>query len=135
MQKQQQSILVVEDDVVLCTAMGSALIQRGYETRTAHSVSDGIELARERLPELLILDISLPDGLGWSILDDIRDAYPDNAMSVVIATSDRVTRSQLRAYQVQRHITKPFDLSHLLETVAELLQLDEPCRQEVEPVR
>ena len=131
----QRSILVVEDDVVLCTAMGSALTQRGYDTRTAHSVSGGIELARERLPELVILDISLPDGLGWYVLDDIRVAYPDNDISVVVATSDRVTRSQLRAYQVQRHIPKPFDLSHLLETVVGLLPLNDPCRQEAEPVR
>ena len=118
---QKRSILVVEDDVVLCTAVGSALKRRGYDTRTAHSVSVGIKLARERLPELLILDINLPDGLGWSVLDDIRSAYPDNNMSVLVATSQSVTRSQLRAYQVQRYISKPFDLNHLLEVVEKFL--------------
>lgn len=132
---QKRSVLVVEDDVALCAAMEMLLLQSGYDTRTAHSVSDGIELTRERLPELVILDISLPDGLGWSVLDHLRSAHPENDISVVVATSDRITRSQLREYQVQRYISKPFNVSHMLETVGELLPLDDPCRQEAEPVR
>jgi DNA-binding response OmpR family regulator len=131
----RRSILVVEDDIVLCTAMESALVQRGYDTRIAHSVSHSIELTRERLPELLILDISLPDGLGWSVLDYIAVTFPDSEVASVVATSDRVTRSQLRAYQVQKYIAKPFDLSHLMEAVVELLPLDDHCRQEPEPAR
>jgi two-component system response regulator RegA len=131
----RHSVLVVEDDVVLCMAMGTALSHRGYDTRTAHSVADGIGLASEQLPELVILDISLPDGLGWSVLDGIRSVHPDSELSVVVATSDRITRSQLREYQVQRYISKPYDVSHMLETVLELLPLDEPCHQEEEPVR
>ena len=131
----RRSVLVVEDDVVLCMAMGTALSHRGYDTRTAHSVADGVGLASEQLPELVILDISLPDGLGWSVLDGIRSVHPDSELSVVVATSDRITRSQLREYQVQRYISKPYDLSHMLETVLELLPLDEPCPQEPEPVR
>ena len=98
-------------------------------------MADGVELANAQLPELVILDISLPDRLGWSVLDGIRSVHPDIELSVVVATSDRITRSQLREYQVQRYISKPYDLSHMLETVLELLPLDEPCRQEAEPVR
>ena len=131
----RRSVLVVEDDVVLCMAMGAALARRGYDTRTAHSVADGIDLASEQLPELVILDISLPDGLGWSVLDGIRSVHPDSELSVVVATSDRITRSQLREYQVQRLISKPFDVSHMLETVSELLPLDEPFRPQAQPAR
>lgn len=90
---------------------------------------------RERQPELMILDINLPDGLGWSVLDSMRVDRRDTKMAVIVATSDRMTRSQLRECQVERHFAKPFDLGQMMATVAELLPMDRPCRQETEPVR
>ena len=89
---------------------------------------------RERQPELMILDINLPDGLGWSVLDSMRVDRRDTKMAVIVATSDRMTRSQLRECQVERHFAKPFDLGQMMATVAELLPMDRPCRQETEPV-
>ncbi|MQG82703.1 MAG: response regulator [SAR202 cluster bacterium] len=90
---------------------------------------------RERQLELMILDINLSDGLGWSVLDSMRVDRRDTKMAVIVATSDRMTRSQLRECQVERHLTKPFDLGQMMATVAELLPMDRPCRQETEPVR
>ena len=90
---------------------------------------------RERQPELMILAINLPDGLGWSVLDSMRVDRRDTKMAVIVTTSDRMTRSQLRECQVERHFAKPFDLGQMMATVAELLPTDRPCRQETEPVR
>ena len=90
---------------------------------------------RERQPELMILDINLSDGLGWSVLDSMRVDRRDTKMAVIVATSDKMTRSQLRECQVERHFAKPFDLDQMMATVAESLPMDRPCRQETEPVR
>ena len=117
----RNTILIVEDDQVVRRAMEAILSAAGHRVRTADTCSSGLALALEELPELLVLDISLPDGTGWSLLESIHNARPHENFKVIVASSNQITRGQLRKYRVDIFIAKPFDMAYLAESVGQLL--------------
>ncbi len=125
---QCRSVLVVEDDLVLAGIVEDGLIQMGYETRVANNLSTGLDLVEERLPELLILDLSLPDGGGWTLLHDIRARYPESDHPQVLVMSAEISRSDLKANRIGHYIAKPFAVTSLCEMVAELLPISIDCQ-------
>lgn len=116
------SVLVVEDDDVIRRQVHRVLEGAGYSPRAAENCTVGLALALEEMPNLLVLDISLPDGTGWSLLEDIRRERPEANPPVIVMSSERVSRNQLREYKVNRFFPKPFDMSHFLEAVSELME-------------
>ena len=117
----RNTILIVEDDPVVRRAMEAVLSAAGHRVQTADTCSSGLALALDELPQLLVLDIGLPDGTGWSLLESIHAACPYENFKVIIASSNPVTRGQLRKHRVDRFIAKPFDMAHLAESVSQLL--------------
>lgn len=117
------SILVVDDDAAVNKAIQKALTASGYCVNSAETCAEGFDLARSRVPALLLLDLELPDGTGWGLLNDIRDASQQqiDEFKVIVISSTRVTRAQLRDNRVARFLAKPFDMGHLVETVSEVL--------------
>jgi DNA-binding response OmpR family regulator len=123
----EKSVLVVEDDTVLSKAIHGALTRVGCKVRVADTCSEGMESALEQTPELLVLDIGLPDGTGLNLLSAIRQANTDKCIPVVVVSSERLTRAQLKEHGIERFIPKPFQMSYLVEAVLELLPPPDPC--------
>ncbi|MCH8205500.1 MAG: response regulator [Chloroflexi bacterium] len=115
------SILIVEDDNFMNQAIRTALSGAGYGIRSAGNCSIGLALALEETPELLVLDVNLPDGTAWSLLLDFRHVHPEVLVPVVLISSDRIPRTNLREYRIDRFLPKPFDMAYLTQTVGELL--------------
>jgi CheY-like chemotaxis protein len=92
------------DDIVLCTA------SRGQE---------GIDMARDVLPGLVLLDLHLPDMLGAEVLDALRDEPLTAAIPVVVVSADATVDQirHLRAGGVADYVTKPFEVPRLLAVV------------------
>jgi CheY-like chemotaxis protein len=92
------------DDIVLCTA------SRGQE---------GIDMARDVLPGLVLLDLHLPDMLGAEVLDALRDDPLTAAIPVVVVSADATVDQirHLRAGGVADYVTKPFEVPRLLAVV------------------
>ena len=76
----RNTILIVEDDQVVLNAMEAVLSAAGYRVLTADTCSSGLSLALEESPALLVLDINLPDGTGWNLLDSFHGARPNEVM-------------------------------------------------------
>ena len=117
----RNTILIVEDDQAVRRAMEAALSAASYRVWTADTISSGLTLALEESPALLVLDINLPDGSGWNLLYSIYGARPNESFKVIIASSNQVTRGQLREYRVDKFVAKPFDMAYLAEAVGQLL--------------
>ena len=56
----------------------------------------GLATVMDRLPRLLLLYIELPDGPGWDLLADLRDARPNEKIPIKVVSANRITRAQLR---------------------------------------
>ena len=118
------SILVVDDDVSVNRAIQTALIANSFCIKSAKTCAEGFDLASNKAPALLLLDLELPDGTGWGVLEDIRSASPDSEIDdfkVIVISSTRVTRAQLRDHRIEKFIPKPFDMRLLVGTVSEVL--------------
>ena len=118
-----QFILLVEDDEIMRRAIERALSNSGHVIRSASTYSEGLQIGLCAEPALLVLDIELPDGSGWSLLEAIRSAHPHSTTKTIVISSTSVSRADVRGGGVAKFVSKPFDMAYLLETVREVLAL------------
>jgi two-component system alkaline phosphatase synthesis response regulator PhoP len=120
-----KNILIVEDDASIALGLESALQDEGFETHTARTGPEGLRLAREHKPDLILLDLMLPGMSGLEICKRIRD---EGIMTpVIMLTSkteenDKVLGLELGA---DDYVTKPFSLRELLARVRAHLRREE----------
>ncbi|HWM84853.1 MAG TPA: response regulator transcription factor [Kofleriaceae bacterium] len=135
-------ILVVEDDASIRLGLEDTLQAKGYRVTVATRGAAGLDLAERVRPDLIILDIMLPDMDGFEVCRRLKSA-PDLAGTPIIMLSargaelDRVRGLELGA---DDYVTKPFSLMELLARVAAVLrrqarQVGEPALLEFGDVR
>lgn len=112
-----QSILIVEDDTGLQKYLKELLVENGYVVQTAYDGIQALNSINTLRPELVILDLALPNMSGEAVCIEIRKKYPD--LRVVILTakdgiSDIVQGLNLGA---DDYITKPFLADELLARI------------------
>jgi DNA-binding response OmpR family regulator len=120
------NVLIVEDDTELAGAMATALHRRGFTVTTAATCKDGLQAVSNDRPAVMILDIRLPDGEGWQILEKLRDRGVLDSLHVLLTSSSRVSRSRLREWNVVRFLPKPFDISELVAAVSAAVDQSTP---------
>src|SRR5215212_3802711 len=129
-----QQILVVDDDDAIRWTLKEALQSWGFAAIEAGSVANGLTQYKTELPEVVLLDIDLPDGSGLDVLREIRREHPD-AIVIMITGNVQVdnTISALRggAYDF---IGKPINLEELRITIRNAIEARH-LRREVEQVR
>jgi two-component system cell cycle response regulator DivK len=117
------TILIVEDNEKNMKLARDVLRAKGYATLEAVTGEDGVRMAIERKPDLVLMDIQLPGINGIEALRQVR-ADPACARIPVIAFTASVTqtdRSQITAAGFDAFVSKPVNLKELLETVQRLL--------------
>ena len=114
-------VLVVDDEVQIRRALRSVLTAGHYEVVLAESGSKGLESAIERTPDLVILDLSMPDMSGLDVARELRTWYagPILVLSVRDADMDKIAALDLGA---DDYLTKPFSAGELLARVRALLR-------------
>jgi DNA-binding response OmpR family regulator len=117
MGKKKEVVLVVEDDAALRVGLEMNLAVEGYKVVSAPNAADGMKLAREQKPDLIILDLMLPDSSGLEVLEDLRAKFSELPVIILSAKSeleDKVEGLQLGA---DDYLTKPFELPELLARI------------------
>jgi CheY-like chemotaxis protein len=114
-QGKRRTLLVVEDDPDTASLLGMYFSGHDFEVLSAGRGADGIATARKRLPDLVLLDIGLPDMSGYEVCTALRASprtshIPIIILSEKVALQDRVTGLESGA---QDYVTKPFDLEEL----------------------
>jgi len=121
-------ILIVEDNDKNLKLVRDVLQVKGYDTIEAGTAEDGIGLAGERHPDLILMDIQLPGMSGIDALRVLR-ANPATAAIPVIAVTASVMqqdRSQITEAGFDGYIAKPLDLKPFLESVRSMLARGRP---------
>jgi two-component system cell cycle response regulator DivK len=112
-------ILIVEDNEKNMKLVRDVLQFKGYETIEAVTGSDGVRLAKERRPDVVLMDIQLPDIDGITALGQIRE-HPDTQRIPVIAVSASVMpdeQQRIVASGFDAYITKPINVKDFLGVV------------------
>lgn len=103
------SLLLVDDDVTLCDTLGRALDRRGFDVRTAHTVSKAMELARGSSPEYAVVDLKLPDKSGLKLVSALIEFDPHTRIVVLTAYGSVATAIEAIKLGATYYLTKPVD--------------------------
>jgi diguanylate cyclase (GGDEF)-like protein len=108
-------ILVVEDDFDIANMLRIYFTGQGYNVEVAPRGSDALTLCRRQLPDLIVLDIMLPDMDGYAVCRELRTTTRTKHIPIIFLTqkderSDRIAGLELGA---DDYITKPFDIEEL----------------------
>jgi len=78
-------VLIVDDETDMCSMIKIFLTKKNYEVYTAHTLSDGFKKMNSIIPDALLLDNNLPDGMGWSFAANIHEKYPQMNITLISA--------------------------------------------------
>ncbi|MFD5199099.1 response regulator transcription factor [Streptomyces sp. NPDC058375] len=119
---QHGRLLVVDDEPAILDTVSRFLRFLGYEVRTAATASEGLAMARAFLPELILLDVMLPDGDGFEVMRRLRqDKLP---FAVVFLTARDTRKDLIRGLTAggDDYITKPFGLDEVAARITAVLR-------------
>ena len=109
-------VLVVEDDREIRALMQSSLSVEGFEVQTAVSLSEASALLRHSPPNVIVLDLGLPDGDGVQLVREVRTRH-SLPIIVVSARHQEVQKIQLLDAGADDYLTKPFSVGELLARI------------------
>ena len=111
-----QKIVIIEDDKAIMNSLSDFLKAEGYTVYTAVGQKDGTRLIRECSPDCILLDISLPDGNGFSICSDVR-RYSDVPVIFLTASGDEKSVIAGLELGADDYIKKPFSPAELVARI------------------
>ena len=115
-----QTILIVDDEPEIVGLLSRVLIRQGFEVNTAQTIREGWEKLNRACPELLFMDINLPDGNGLEELIDIKFKFPDIKVVMISAVDIDEHRKKAIDRGAFEFLSKPFQLSQVSDLVATL---------------
>ncbi|MCW2523520.1 MAG: DNA-binding response regulator [Frankiales bacterium] len=119
-------VLVVDDEPQLLRALVLSLTHRGFQVSTAADGANALAIAEAGRPDLLLLDLGLPDMDGLEAIRRLRMTHPELPIIVLSArsgNSDKIVALDLGALD---YVTKPFDMNELLARVRAVLRRSSP---------
>lgn len=109
-------ILLVEDEARLRQVIARNLVARGHVVRDVSTAAAALAAIREERPDLLLLDLNLPDRSGWDVLRETRALGIE--VPTVVVSAVRAVPSRLAEFHPLAYLPKPFPLEALLRLVA-----------------
>lgn len=119
-----KTLLVIDDDEAIRGSYGLALEHAGYRVLTAADGTQGVELARRNLPDLILCDINMPGMDGRNVLRTLREDIAAGATQIVLMTGNTTALSMREAMALgaDDFLTKPFGIIQLIRCVEARLQ-------------
>lgn len=120
-----QRVLVIDDDPAVTSLLKRGLSYERFDVETASGGAEGLKLARERYPDLVILDIMMPGMDGLEVLRRLRSV--DARLPVLMLTARDASADEISglAHGADDYVTKPFTFDVLLARVRSLLRRQE----------
>jgi CheY-like chemotaxis protein len=119
-QKQVRNILIIDDEKDLCLLLADALSAKGYHVTTANTRREGMVCIRKKPPDLVFLDLKLPDGDGINILSAIRRLCPQTIVNIISAYGSAERKEEAMRKGAHDFIDKPFTERDILKCIRRL---------------
>ena len=116
-------VLVIDDEYPCVLLIETNLKLSGYEVSSAINGSQGLEKAKSEQPNLIILDVNLPDIKGWEVYETLKQQTETKHIPVIFVTGYAQDTAIIKGLDMGavKYVTKPFDPVELVKTVKELL--------------
>jgi len=125
--EERASILIVEDDLDVADMLNAYFKVQGYDVRVSNWGEDGVNTCQENPPQLVILDIRLPDIDGYEVARRLRKNRRTQNIPIIFLTEKRARNDRLMGLELgaDDYITKPFDVQELRLRVRNALSRSE----------
>lgn len=119
-----RTVLIVEDDAASVDIFSTILRHGGYQVLSARTAAEGASVAREHVPDLVVVDLGLPDTPGFGLLDELTDDPVTAHIPLIVCTVHVFEHDENRARRAggDLFLHKPIEPSELLRQVDQLLQ-------------
>jgi two-component system, cell cycle response regulator DivK len=118
------TLLIVEDNEMNRDMLSRRLQRRGYEVLIATDGAEGLAVARERNPDLVLMDMSLPVIDGWEATRQLKSAEATRRIPIIALTAHAMSGDRQKAVDAgcDDFDTKPIELDRLLEKIEHCLE-------------
>jgi len=122
-------VLVVDDDPVICDLVAVTLTEHGYPTRRASDAREALYLIQREMPDVVVLDVHLPDISGYQVCRRLRDDYGDTVGIILISgeRKESMDRAAGLLLGADDYMVKPFAADELLARVRRLVHRSRPA--------
>jgi two-component system cell cycle response regulator DivK len=116
-------ILIVEDNEMNRDMLSRRLKRKGYEVEVAVDGQQGVDMAKALMPDIVLMDMSLPVLDGWTATKTLRNNEATTALKIIALTAHAMDGDRQKAIKAgcNDYDTKPIDLKRLLGKIEELL--------------
>jgi CheY-like chemotaxis protein len=121
-------VLVVDDNPDSVIIIRGMLEPRGYVVTTASSGAEALEITRRELPDVILLDVMMPEMSGLEVLEQLKEDYSTGKIPVILVTAKTQDDDVMKGYQfgADYYIPKPFTAKQLLYGVELVLGKSDP---------
>ncbi len=118
-------ILIIDDNPININLLTHILVRRGYEIRSANSGPHALAAIRDDLPDLILLDIMMPDMDGYEVCAQLKAAEQTRDIPIIFISALDATKDKIKGFNVGGvdYITKPFQFAEVLARVQTHLTL------------
>jgi len=123
--KAKKLILCIEDEQEMIDLIRLILSRHGFEVRGANGGKEGLEVIRKEHPDLILLDLMMPDMDGWEVYQQMKadEATKDTPVIIVTAKAQSIDKVLgLHIAKVDDYISKPFSPQELLTSINNVLE-------------
>jgi DNA-binding response OmpR family regulator len=118
-------ILIAEDNAEIRALVSSILVEEGHKVGVAQNGQQALDMMMDDAPDVLVLDIMMPQMDGYTVLKEIKSNGIKESMKILILTAKTSESDWVRGYKLgaDAYLTKPFDTDELINGIDELLSM------------
>ncbi len=118
-----KKILVVDDEVDILMTVSFRLKKAGYEVITAENGNEAVEKAKQNIPDLILLDLRLPEKDGFEVFTELKSepSLKDKPIIFLTASSGSKIKEKIKGFNHNGFMTKPFEAPVLIEKIKSLI--------------
>ena len=113
-------ILIIDDEPDICRLLQMSLVKYGYDVKYVHDLSAGLQYIQRQQPDILFLDINLPDGSGLEALPIIKKKCPALRIITISAYDNGMEKQKALSSGASYFLAKPFSVKNLDELIQDV---------------
>jgi DNA-binding response OmpR family regulator len=117
-----KKILIVDDDRLVAKTIDMCLSKRGYQVKVLHNGAAAVKYLFEEKPDLMILDIRLPDCDGWFIMELLGKLEAAQKVRVIVISALEPDQRKVSEAKPYAYLQKPFDMGELIQIAEKSLK-------------